>query len=285
MLVMIKYMDIKLRQFRVRGSAMTEFAVLTLAMLPIMVGIPMIGKMIDLKQTAINASRYAAWEATISDSSVQSNQIESRFFGDELATLSTNGSSNSNNKLWGESRTTGSSTYFGQSVVQIVSGSAVVDSQAIASSPSSANPNDVGTSFGSVVKKAGSTLSWAPGTDWGVSENGLISASVQIKVKANALLDTSKSACYEQGRSFSCMTAANSIMVDNWSASSDYQSARRTRSFVPTTTIRDVSDMLATSGNLPVLKELKGLKRKNGKYGFGHVDMTPLPRPLGTYPK
>jgi len=266
---------------RLKGSATTEFAILTLALLPIMIGIPMLGKMADLKQTTINASRYAAWEATVSDASVQNNQVEARFFGDAEAKLKTASNDITKNDLWGENNAASHNMYFGQGVVQVMAGSAAVSTTPAGSSSGSGTSKSAG--FGQVVKKVGSILSWAPGTDWGIKSNGLLNATVQMKVKPNKFLNQSNSNCHAKTQVFSCMTSATSIMVDNWSASNDYQASRRTRSFVPTTTIRSVSDTLAASGSIPVLKDLKGLKRKGGQYGFGHVDMKPLPRLLGTY--
>jgi len=56
--------DFSFHASNARGSALTEFFFLTIIMLPLFFGIPMIGKLIDLKQTAVQAGRYAAWEAT-----------------------------------------------------------------------------------------------------------------------------------------------------------------------------------------------------------------------------
>ncbi len=265
---------------------MTEFAVLTLAMLPIMIGIPMVGKMIDLKQTTINASRYAAWEATVSSTLNPADQIDSRFFQDSEGAIKTRAVQHASNRLWGETSGVAPTSYMEKGAVRIADNSAAADALQVNITNSIDGGSSVGVSFGGTVKDAGDILSWAPGTDWGIAADGLLRAAVQVRVKENALLNgANTNACNDEGTTFACMTAENSIMVDNWSASSDRQAADRTRSFVPTTAIRDVSDILAAIGNVPVFKELKGLKRKHGKFGFGHVDMEPLPRLLGDYPE
>jgi hypothetical protein len=46
------------------GQATTEFAVLALALVPIFILVPLIGKYIDMNQTAEQASRYLAFEAS-----------------------------------------------------------------------------------------------------------------------------------------------------------------------------------------------------------------------------
>ncbi len=51
---------------RISGQAMTEFLVVTaFILLPLFLGIPMLGKYIDIKQTTIQAARYEAWEYTV----------------------------------------------------------------------------------------------------------------------------------------------------------------------------------------------------------------------------
>lgn len=266
-----------------KGSSMTEFAVLTLVMLPIMMGIPMVGKMIDLKQTTINASRYAAWEATVSDDYNVADQIDSRFFKDSESAIKTQNVAPASHRLWGETSAVDPSSYIEKGSVRIADDSAAAKALEVNITNGVQGGSTNSLTFGGVVKDSGEILSWAPGTDWGVNDDGLLRAAVQVKIKQNYLLNQSNSACFEEGKTFSCMTEANSIMVDNWSASNDRQAADRVRSFVPTTAIRDVSDILAAIGEVPTFAELKGLKRKNGKNGFGHVEMNVLPEKLDTY--
>ncbi len=269
-----------------QGSSMTEFAVLTLAMLPIMIGIPMVGKMIDLKQTTINASRYSAWEATVASGTIEAAQVNSRFFQNSDGAIKTQAVQHESHQLWGETSGTAPDSYMDKGSVRISDSSVVSNSSDTNHTQNVSDARTAAVSFGGVVKDVGEILSWAPGTDWGISQDGLLNAEVQVKVKENDFLNgENTAACNSEDGTFACMTASNSIMVDNWSASSDRQAADRTRSFVPTTAIRDVSDILAAIGNVPVFKELKGLERKNGMNGFGHVDMTKLPKLLDQYPE
>jgi len=270
----------------VHGSAMTEFAVLTLAMLPIMIGIPMVGKMIDLKQTTINASRYAAWEATVANGFDTADQIDSRFFQDSEGAIKTQAVQHDSNRLWGEVSSLAPNSYMAMGDVRIADSSVAAGALETNISSTVEGGSTLGVTFGGIVKFAGNILSWAPDTDWEIESDGLLRAAVQVQVKENGLLNGSNNlACNNEGTTFACMTAANSIMVDNWSASNDHHAADRTRSFVPTTAIRDVSDILAAIGKVPVFKELEGFKRVDGQFGFGHVDMDKLPRLLADYPE
>ncbi len=50
---------------RHRGSAITEVIVALLALAPFMIGIPMLGKQLDVKHKSMDAARYAVWERTV----------------------------------------------------------------------------------------------------------------------------------------------------------------------------------------------------------------------------
>jgi len=95
---------------RQTGSALVEFIVVSAVLIPIMFGIPMIGKMIDLKQTTAQASRYSAWETTVSDAPAQN--VDQRFFSDASAPI---GSTEVGpNTLWGPADTTAAAAQDGQ---------------------------------------------------------------------------------------------------------------------------------------------------------------------------
>lgn len=77
-----------------RGQAMTEFSIAAaFVLVPLFLMVPMMGKFLDMKASAIQASRYAAWERTAwhgnstwaegekSDIEIEA-EIKSRFFSD-----------------------------------------------------------------------------------------------------------------------------------------------------------------------------------------------------------
>ena len=71
------------------GAALVEFVVLAIIMVPLLFAIPMIGKLIDVEQTAVQASRYAAWETTVGVSAADGNALRGRFFADPAAPIAT----------------------------------------------------------------------------------------------------------------------------------------------------------------------------------------------------
>jgi hypothetical protein len=48
-----------------RGTAITEVIVALLALAPFLIGIPVLGKQLDIKHKSIDATRYAVWERTV----------------------------------------------------------------------------------------------------------------------------------------------------------------------------------------------------------------------------
>ncbi len=84
------------RAVKQRGQATTEFVVLALVLVPLVLAVPLLGKYIDLMQTAEAASRYVAFEATVrpktgapkSDSEVAAD-VRRRFFSNSDAPVKT----------------------------------------------------------------------------------------------------------------------------------------------------------------------------------------------------
>ena len=249
------------------GSAMTEFSVLTLAMIPLLFAIPMIGKLIDVRQTAVMASRYAAWENTVSSEIGGARYIGSRFFSESSAPVVSNNVELERNALWGGGDVS-------EQLNGSVFGSVNID-PASASAPMPATGlRHAGVSFslGKGVEKAGDLLDWAPDTQWGLTGDGLINAVVQVDVKNNKWLTGVQSQCGSGNNVFACVTESNAIMVDGWSSGSDAQARERVRSLVPASGLTEVGDIIAHMGKIPVFKELRRLEG-----AFGHVDMNVLP--------
>jgi hypothetical protein len=80
-----------------RGQATTEFAVLALALVPLFIVVPLIGKYMDINQTAEHASRYVAFEAAARNTSSSwktdaelAVEVRRRFFSNPDAPIKTN---------------------------------------------------------------------------------------------------------------------------------------------------------------------------------------------------
>jgi hypothetical protein len=76
------------------GQATTEFVVLCLALVPLMLIVPLLGKYIDMMHTAESASRYVAFEGTVHHSSTAwksdaalAEEVRRRFFSRSQAAI------------------------------------------------------------------------------------------------------------------------------------------------------------------------------------------------------
>ncbi len=58
-------MSLLLRTHAQRGAAITEVIVALLAISPFLIGIPLLGKQLDVKHKSMDAARYAVWERTV----------------------------------------------------------------------------------------------------------------------------------------------------------------------------------------------------------------------------
>lgn len=254
-----------------RGSALVETAILMVVLIPVMFGVVMIGKLIDLKQTSEQAGRYAAWEATVYPQSgiggARPVAVRERFFGEASNVLSSRFSDAGNNRLWGESAQAADRSWAGKTAVTIDESTAVGnDHQHGIGEPT------IAMRVGHAAGSAGTILDGLSGNSWGLSTNALVKSSVGVQVKANEWLASDESQGCGVSGNFACLQSSSIILVDGWSASDDDQARRRVRSLVPASALQSLGDMVSNVGHLPMFKELK---KMDG--AFGHVDMSVLP--------
>lgn len=69
------------RPVTARGSAMVETIVALLALMPFIVGIPLLGKQLDIKHKSYDAARYSAWERTV----WRSDGVRNRKQGEDIS--------------------------------------------------------------------------------------------------------------------------------------------------------------------------------------------------------
>lgn len=254
---------------RQHGGALIEFVYLTLVMVPLFFAIPMIGKLIDLKQTTIQASRYSAWEATVYPSGSNANMptaVKERFFGDSDNVLVSHASEAGSNSLWGDDESIEIGQWWNRTQVEI-------DEESVLGVPYQRTIASGGSAFeiGRQASETGEILDGVSGNEWGLESNGYVRADINLDIQENAWLARSDGACGGE-ESYTCITASSVIMSDGWSSSGDEQARRRVRSLMPATILEPIGDAVSLLGHLPVLDELDGLKN-----AFGHVDMNVLP--------
>lgn len=287
--MVVKVLYFKNSRMPQSGSAMVEFFVLLLAMVPVLFMIPTIGKMIDLKQTTHQASRYIAWQNAKSPSNISSGELVNRFYtdpgspittlgGNETDNPSSNPGGTAENPLWGQQRSHDPSRV-----------AARLDTVSYRNNDGSLPELSRGISRG--IERTASVLNFLGNVDWdlpsdAVSSDGItVSASISRvlnPVSSNCSPDTDGAAGDEQATNGEnqqvCFSDSNAILTDSWSSGSDSQARERTRAFVPAAVLDRVGDGLAVLGRVTIVKELRGLRN-----AFGHIDSDQLP--LDRYPE
>ena len=255
--------------YRQYGGALTEFFFLTMIMVPLFFAIPMVGKLIDLKQTTIQASRYSAWEATVYPSGANGNMptaIKERFFGDNNKVLVSHSSEAWSNSMWGDKETNEIAPWWDDTKV-------VIDEDSVSGVPyqETITSQGIGFEIGNQASNTGEILDGISGNEWDFESNGFVRADINLDIQESTWLERSQGSCGGED-SYTCIKASSVIMSDGWSASGDNQTRRRVRSLMPASILEPVGDAVSLLRHLPVLEELNGLKD-----AFGHVDMNVLP--------
>lgn len=106
-------------KYRVVGSATIETVISMVVFVPLILSVPVLGKYMDIKQKAMESSRYAAWERTVwSDNGIGwgnaaavskpddliEAEVDSRFFGHPLQPIDSLVQEQTENPLWGTRR-------------------------------------------------------------------------------------------------------------------------------------------------------------------------------------
>jgi len=261
---------------RITGSALVESFLIVGVMVLFMIGLPIIGKAIDLKQTTVQASRYSAWEKTVEntmnpDSDI--NQVDTRFFMDAAAPIQSGGSDMGTNHLWGaqvasseagtvpgeetDGGTAGPGTKLSDKArVTLVDGSVETDSYA------SAEDGYVFGSLGSGVAKVGAFVSSDGWDENNPVRKGIVMSNVKANVKANALFSFTAGGNCSGGEG--CVSETTAILVDGWSAGDPAVIRDRVHGFVPTARLHKLGRLISKVSAIPMLGDLKGLKNAFG---------------------
>lgn len=258
-----------------RGNALTEFAVLGIVMVPAVLVIPNIGKMSDLSQSTIQASRYAVWERTVSDRSDKSDQqleieVRNRFYGEEdLLFRSDRGvleGEDHENQFW-QSVHSGlqeSENFLDREQVNVVTRNTSI-------------PGDTGADVFSegIGALGGAVDGMISNANWDLEEQGFYVAEISTEISSNRYLSEGQNCAGEETEGATCLRKHYAMFVDEWDSSSPRQTERRVRALVPAGMLEPMGDVLALAGNLIMFQELGHIE---GMFGQVQVDVLPLDR-------
>lgn len=255
------------------GQALTEFLVASLVLIPMLLMIPLLGKLSDVNHTAIAASRYAAWERTVSTPKAKSDaalqkEIQRRFFeapGIKLKTKETDRSVSTTNALWSvdaDTRLVESSARSVSMKLQPESDGGFAQAGALAalSKISSALKGKGGDAMASLETK------------------GMTTARVSVDIASNTLaFDRGHGCSATAAESFACLSRQTAILTDTWDAGEQEQVIARTQGFVPASLFKPAEKLLKALADIKLVPEARGFKP-----GYIAPDAVPGDR-LGRY--
>jgi len=286
-----------------QGSALAESILVFWALTIFMIGIPTLGTLVDLKQTVIHASRYAAWEKTVyADGNSALDQIDARFFRDQSAPLrslrpptyqlqhhalwgSTQYAAEQRNSEVGNANNPFFRAYpanhnnlslYQRSRVSADVDNVIVVNQEIGSPGTGIDSveNQPGETVGVIYKqlsKAVSTIGTSLNSEaWGSESlhvNGLMQSTVEINVNNNEFTQTNGINC--SNRDNSCIRESTAILTDGWAAAEPDTIRKRVQAFVPSSELETVGKLISKVAVIPMLQDLSNLENAFGCVKLG----------------
>lgn len=259
-----------------RGQATTEFLIGAIAIVPILLMIPLLGKVSDVNHTAIEASRYAAWETTVATPAAKSVEVltsetQRRFFEHPDLFIQTGqtptGSNSDRNPLW----TAGAESRLVTSSTQSIGLSLTREEE----------PGGVARTISDgLTLMAGIPGLFKDDLKFDVEKHGLVTARIGVDVAANGFGFEAVQGCSAAATSsFSCVARQNVILTDAWDAATKEEVDARTKAFVPAAIFEDLTKITDVVGHVPFIKEW-------GRIEPGYVDSDVVPEDrLGPYEK
>jgi len=253
-----------------KGNAQTELLILVLVMVPAFMVLPTLGKLSDVNQSVVQASRYAAWERTVYDPSEKSDaqisaEISNRFFRRQDVMIETRDDVLSidefGNPFWA-TLSDDESSQGGEEIFIRTSNESFPG---------------IGSHLNNAIVTVGSTLgNIIPDSDWDLEQNGLYVAEVGVNTQSNYLLSGQTNCNGEESTDGeACIRRHTAILVDGWSSESSQETEERTRSLVPGGALAPVGDAVSRLGGLPLFRELR---RMDGMFGEVKPDVIPADR-------
>lgn len=249
------------------GGALAESILIVGVLSIFMAGVPMIGSMIDLKQTTIQASRYSAWEKTVNvNPGHTGTQINERFFKDASAPISSSANGGlAQNVMWGQpsqpqnpddpnATTTDEGTAPGgqgamsnaRLTISDGAGQASSAVDTVATGPVYNGVSEVVTTLGSFISPDG----WDDNDPVG---DGLVRSTVSAPMQENTFLAAGTT-----------LSEQTSIFIDGWSAADHETIKERVHGFVPTNRLERVGDFISRVKFIPMLNDLEHLEKAFG---------------------
>jgi hypothetical protein len=262
-----------------KGSASVETILFATVMVPLLGGLPLLGKISDINNSTTQSSRYLAWEQTIAGPSYKSpdqlqTEVSNRFFAKPDLLIKTNRGALTdeeyNNPMW-----TGYGYNEDNEINRMVALGSVSTPQI-----SNQSPDSIAGTLSSGIETIGSAMASFTGGEWDIEDEGLYTAYVSIDVASNQYLDSGVNCQNQETEDVSsCVVRSNTIFVDSWDVRDASHAANRARTFVPAGALEEVGNGVAYIGYIPFFKDIRKLRSdSNGGFGYVNANIQPMDR-------
>ena len=257
------------------GAAMVESMLIFSIMTLLLVAIPKLAKYQDVRQTTMDASRYATWQMPISNV-VDREKIIDRMFSRADSPIRSQNSEVGENIYWNWNN---QPLIRDNAFIPVASSQTLSNSNRVSESLVDKRTVVVGTtqqstspgSTANVVTDTVRTVSnWLGDSDAIAPNRGIVRSDISVALNASPIEGQTTINCGED--SIECLSLSSSILVDGWEAEDSQAVEEGTQVMVPTKLLKPVGQALSVVSVVPLLKEFEEIDDS-----FGCVNTSTLP--------
>ncbi|MES9970352.1 MAG: hypothetical protein ABW092_09985 [Candidatus Thiodiazotropha sp.] len=262
---------------RQSGGATVETILVATVLVPVLGSLPLLGKIADINNTTNQASRYMAWEQTVTGQSGKpvsqlQSEVSNRFFARPDLHIRTDreglSEDDQTNHFW-----TGYGYTEEDEINRLVS-----YGDGMTLELGNDEPDSLAGTLSSGIATIGRTMARFTGGEWEIEDAGLYTARVSVNVASNQYLESGNGCGNSDSEDVAaCVSRANTIFVDAWEVADADHAEDRTRTFVPAAGLEELgSAAVQIVGMVPFFADIGTLETdENG--GFGYIDSEVLP--------
>ena len=258
-----------------RGAAMVESVLIIAVMVILLVAIPKLAKYQDVRQTTVDASRYATWQMTVSETADREKIIDRMFSRPDAAIRSQN-TELDNNPFWRSSQRPlirdQAFTPVQSSAAQTNQNNAIdsfVDVRSV-TLKTVENSTSAGVTANAITGTVRTVSDWLGDSDAIASNRGIVQSNVSVAVNQSSEGEATTMNC--GFNDIQCLSVSSSMLVDGWEAADLSSVERGAQVMVPTQLLKPIGRALSLVSVVPLLKEFKEIDDS-----FGCVNSRVLP--------
>jgi len=253
-----------------QGAALVECALCLGVIVPLLAYTTQLGKLGELKQQLLHASRYTAWETTVSAQAPNVQFTQARFLDNTRRPVTDITSSEAlltEHTFW-QLGSVISNTSYPDAKLQL---------QTLIDEPGSHTLMTNLDTHRTIleIQQHGNANAKLENVEPLASSANINVSQLEIGINSSIYLAETGPTCSESTpvSLFTCFQAQTALLSGHWNSGSDRDSARRSRAFVPAVEWVGLANTVAAEENLPFYADLTTIEG-----ALGHVDATILPR-------